>query len=43
LELLDTHPLFTGLCPQCEHPFPKYERPPVHWDCAECGWMDDSV
>jgi len=43
LELLDTHPLFTGLCPQCEHPFPKYERPPVHWDCAECGWMDDAV
>ncbi len=43
LELLNTHPLFTGRCPQCEFPFPKYEIPPVHWDCAECGWVDDSV
>jgi hypothetical protein len=23
--------------------YPKYETPPVHWDCSECGWMDDSV
>jgi len=38
LELLDTHPLFTGRCPRCEHPFPKYEIPPVHWDCIHCGW-----
>ena len=43
LELLDTHPLFTGRCPQCEMTYPKYETPPVHWDCSECGWMDDSV
>ena len=43
LELLDYHPMFTGRCPQCEMPFPKYETPPVHWDCSTCGWMDDSV
>ena len=43
LELLDTHPLFTGRCPQCEMTYPQYETPPVHWDCPECGWMDDSV
>jgi hypothetical protein len=43
LELLDTHPLFTGRCPQCSHPFPQSKTPPMHWDCAECGWMDDSV
>jgi hypothetical protein len=43
LELLDTHPLFTGRCPRCEMTYPKYETPPVHWDCSECGWMDDSV
>jgi len=43
LELLDTHPLFTGQCPRCEMTYPKYETPPVHWDCSECGWMDDSV
>ena len=43
LELLDTHPLFTGRCPQCEMTYPQYETPPVHWDCSECGWMDDAV
>lgn len=43
LELLDYHPMFTGSCPQCELPFPRYERPPVHWDCPACGWVDDTV
>ena len=43
LELLDYHPMFTGRCPNCEMPFPKYETSPVHWDCNQCGWMDDSV
>ena len=43
LELLDTHPLFTGRCPRCERLFPQYETPPVHWDCSACGWMDDAV
>ena len=43
LELLDTHSLFTGRCPECEMTYPQYETPPVHWDCPECGWMDDSV
>jgi hypothetical protein len=43
LELLDTHSLFTGQCPRCEITYPKYETPPIHWDCSECGWMDDSV
>ncbi|MEG4596052.1 DUF5049 domain-containing protein [Microcoleus sp. F8_C2] len=28
LDLLDTHPLFTGRCPRCERPFPQYEMPP---------------
>jgi hypothetical protein len=27
LELLDTHPLFTGRCPQCEMTYPQYETP----------------
>ena len=43
LELLDYHPMFTGRCPNCEMPFLKYETPPVHWGCNQCGWMDDSV
>jgi hypothetical protein len=43
LDLLDYHPIFTGRCPQCECPFPRYEKPPVHWACDQCGWVDDSV
>ncbi|NEO33184.1 MAG: hypothetical protein F6K36_22715 [Symploca sp. SIO3C6] len=43
LELLDTHPLFTGVCPECGYRFPKDNLPAVHWDCPECGWVDDSV
>jgi hypothetical protein len=30
LELLDTHPLFTGRCPRCEMTYPQYETPAVH-------------
>ena len=39
LDLLDTHPLFTGRCPRCQMTDPQYETPPVDWDCSECGWM----
>jgi hypothetical protein len=43
LELIDTHPLYTGLCPICSFVFT--EAPTIHWDCPnpECDWMDDSV
>nr|WP_290222520.1 hypothetical protein [Trichocoleus desertorum] len=42
LALFDTHPLFTGRCPQCETSIaPETLR--VHWDCKYCGWTDDSV
>ena len=41
LEILETHPLFTGKCPQCGHEFADY--PLIHWDCPACGWIDDSV
>ena len=43
LELLDTHPLFTGVCPECRYRFPKDNPRLVHWDCPECGWVDDTV
>ena len=42
LELLGTHPIFTGCCPACNRQFLQGDRPPVHWDC-ECGWIDDTV
>ncbi|ASC73670.1 hypothetical protein XM38_046420 [Halomicronema hongdechloris C2206] len=32
LELLDTHPLFTGRCPKCESPIPQTDPPRIHWD-----------
>ncbi len=40
LALLNTHPLFTGRCPNCEMPI---AAPQIHWDCQHCGWVDDSV
>lgn len=43
MQLLDYHPLFTGQCPQCGHQFDMENPLPVHWDCPECGWCDDSV
>jgi hypothetical protein len=42
LELLDTHPMFTGRCPSCGALFNNDYTARVHWDC-ECGWMDDTV
>ncbi len=32
LEILDTHPFFTGVCPQCRHKF-EQDNLPVHFDC----------
>ena len=43
LQLLDTHPLFTGKCPACGSTFDRDYTARVHWDCAECGWVDESV
>lgn len=42
MEILDNHPFFTGVCPQCRHRFNR-ENQIVHFDCPECGWMDNSV
>jgi predicted RNA-binding Zn-ribbon protein involved in translation (DUF1610 family) len=43
LELLDTHPIFTGKCPQCSYEFQRDYTARVHWDCPECGWTHDTV
>jgi hypothetical protein len=42
LALLDSHPMFTGRCPQCEAGI-ALGISRVHWDCEQCGWTDDSV
>ena len=33
LEILDTHPFFTGICPNCQFQFDQDNPPSVHWDC----------
>jgi hypothetical protein len=43
LELLDWHPIFTGKCPQCGYEFESKYTSRVHWDCPECGFVDDTV
>jgi hypothetical protein len=43
IEILDNHPFFTGVCPQCRYEFDKNNLPAVHWDCPSCSWIDDSV
>ena len=42
MDLLDTHPMFTGTCPACSAQFERDYRALVHWDCP-CGWKDDSI
>ncbi|MBD2629629.1 hypothetical protein [Trichormus variabilis] len=43
IEILNTHPMFTGFCPQCGAEFERDYISRVHWDCSECGWKDDSI
>lgn len=42
LELLDTHPLFTGMCPQCGYEMNEQNRSRSEWHCDRCGWNDPS-
>ncbi|WP_315876959.1 hypothetical protein [Acaryochloris sp. 'Moss Beach'] len=41
IEVLESHPYFTGICPKCGASFG--DSRPVHYDCERCGWMDDSI
>ena len=43
LDLTSWHPIHTGKCPRCGATFERDYTARVHWDCANCGWMDDSV
>ena len=40
LQVMMTHPFFTGYCPQCGQEFAQITPPPEHWDCQACGWLD---
>ncbi len=39
LQVMMTHPFFTGQCPQCRHDFRGLSFSPASWDCSHCGWM----
>ncbi len=43
LELLNTHPMFTGSCPQCGAFMNRDYTSRVDWDCDNCDWKDNSV
>ena len=43
IEMLDTHPFFTGVCPNCKHQFDRTNHQIIHFDCTICGWTDDSI
>ena len=40
IQILDNHPFFTSICPQCTY---KLQQKLVHFDCPSYGWTDDSV
>ena len=41
-QILDNHPFFTGVCPRCRYKFDE-DNLPIHYDCPNCSWVDDSV
>jgi hypothetical protein len=41
LEILNTHPFFTGVCPRCGEAITGEGL--VHYDCPSCGFIDDLV
>jgi hypothetical protein len=36
LQILMTHPMFTGLCPQCRYVYGE-NRDRMSWNCPMCG------
>lgn len=40
LKLLDTHPLFTGRCPQFGYEMNEQNRSRSEWHCDRCGWIE---
>lgn len=41
LAILDSHPIFTGVCPKCSYEFDRNNLPLIHWECPSCVWGDD--
>ncbi|MEG3440037.1 hypothetical protein V0288_23110 [Pannus brasiliensis CCIBt3594] len=41
-KIIETHPLFTGLCPNCSHVFSTNPPTGAPWHCPACDWREDS-
>ena len=41
LEILETHPFFTGVCPKCRQAISGENQ--VHYDCPNCDYKDDLI
>jgi hypothetical protein len=39
LQIFMTHPMFTGLCPQCRYEYAD-DSDRLNWNCPICGWQD---
>lgn len=39
--ILDTHPFFTGICPNCQYDFGGIYLLKDEWKCPNCSWVDD--
>lgn len=40
LKILNTHPFFTNICPNCSYEFKESPSPEKTWNCPECGWTE---
>lgn len=37
-QVFNTHPLFSGECPQCSHIYDQFSLR-TDWTCPACGWQ----
>jgi hypothetical protein len=40
IQVITTHPFFTGQCPQCRQKLSLVARTPGQCACPACGWSD---
>jgi hypothetical protein len=41
LEVMQTHPLFTGKCPCCGAEVSSHKQAPNQLECHSCDWVDE--
>jgi hypothetical protein len=40
IQVITSHPFFTGQCPQCKQKLALVSRTPGQSSCSTCGWTD---